>query len=105
MKDQAIVVLSTPFIHTVHSVLSGWVLSKIWEWFVVTSLENVPSLNWVTMVGFLLIINYLRPKVPTNLGLERNQVDGLEWATKMLTVSVVGPLFTLFLAWIITLLI
>lgn len=105
MKDQTIVFLATPFIHTAQSVLGGWVLSKMWEWFVISSFENVPSVTWVAMTGFLLIVGYFRNHFEGVPQIDWDKVDGLEVVIKSLTLAIFRPMAALFFAWIITLLI
>jgi hypothetical protein len=50
-----IMILGVPF----YSLWQGFVLSKLWSWFVVTTFDGVPSLSTTAAAGIMLILTFL----------------------------------------------
>jgi hypothetical protein len=75
------------------TMLSGWVLTMLWAWFV-TPTFGLPLLSIPQAIGLCLVVNMLA-------GQSRTGKDGdKDWAN-LLAVAFVGPLLVLAMGWII----
>lgn len=90
--------LSLPTILILGPILRGWVLSKLWLWFIVTSF-HVQPLAITQCIGLSLIIGFLTKE---NIHTEDTR-DAKEKFFSGLAQVFLGPLFVLAFAYIISL--
>ena len=85
------------------SIINGWVLSILWQWFVVP-LFNLPHLSIPYAIGISLIVSVLKS---SNLSHSKPKNEEKKDTTTLLaeTISIIlfVPLFILFLGWVVTL--
>lgn len=77
-------------------ILNGWVLSLLWEWFVV-SVFGVPALGIAQAIGLSIIIGFLTRHV----SYAKADEDALKNLIKAYIAAFFSPLFTLGVAWIV----
>jgi len=79
------------------TILDGWALRIMWGWFVVPTF-HVPTLPLPIAIGITLIISLLamRPSAISATDPDGQAVQAFTWA-------IMKPLFTLGIAWIVTL--
>jgi putative Mn2+ efflux pump MntP len=58
-------VLETVFIIGIYSVLNGWVLTILWNWFIIP-VFHLPQLTIVQAIGVVMVIGYLTKEVDIN---------------------------------------
>lgn len=81
----------------IHAILSGWVLSLMWAWFIVPKFQ-LPPLNVTEAIGVSLVVGFLTIQYSSSNGKERS----LEGKAIDLIMYVVGrPLLALLIAWIV----
>ena len=76
--------------------VNGFVLLKLWEWFIVTTFKVQP-LNLVQAIGIVILINFLfikKEKSPDNFWKEFKE---------RVAFLIVTAVFILFIGWIVTL--
>ena len=81
----------------VGALMNGWVVTILWEWFIVPVL-GLPSLALVPAIGFALTVGVLTKN--TNLQTNKDKTT-METASELFALAVIQPLFTLFMGWII----
>jgi uncharacterized membrane protein len=82
----------------ISSIWSGYVLSKLWSWFVVTTF-SLPEIGVATAIGLALTIGYLTK------GEEKADAEGKEFGELLLEAiikALMKPTFTLGIGWVIT---
>lgn len=73
--------------------LNGFVLTKLWTWFLVPF--GLPELNLVQAIGIAMVIGFLtKQHIPSNK-------DEKAWIPMFHLYG--GPIITLFIGWIVTL--
>lgn len=77
------------------SILSGYVLATMWNWFVVTSLHVAP-LSLPAAIGIGMMVRYLTHKKPAE---DKEDPD----FGKMIIMWYTLPLAVLFVGWVVTL--
>jgi len=83
----------------INSIWSGYVLSKLWAWFVVTTF-SLPEISIATAIGLALIIGYLTK------GEEKVDTENKEFGELFLEATFKGlmkPTISLGIGWVITL--
>ena len=81
------------------AIMKGWVLSILWDWFVVSTFDSVPPIGVVPAIGLALVVNYLVPTSSSDC--EYKNKGTLEVAIKLFVMTILMPLFTLFVAYIV----
>lgn len=76
------------------AILRGFVLTKLWAWFVVPFF-GLPALSIPLAIGISLLIGFLAQS-PT-----AKDVESGDWK-KSFSISILSPLITLFIGWIVT---
>lgn len=79
------------------AILQGWVLTVLWSWFVVPTFD-LPELSIAVAIGLSLIVGMFRGYNTTT-----TKDENEETSTKVAKVVVLffGPLFVLFMGWIV----
>lgn len=77
------------------SIIRGFVLSKLWLWFVASTF-HIHTLSIATAIGISLIFTML---LPTNSS--KNIHYGIEWMLGVALTSIASPMFILFLGWMV----
>lgn len=78
------------------AIWSGYVLSILWGWFIVTSL-GCPPLSVPSAIGIACVVGYLtHPKPPDTP--EGKFAEGL---TEAIVYALLNPAFALFFGWIV----
>ena len=77
------------------AVLNGWVLSIIWKWFFVSTL-NLPIISIPQAIGISLVVGFLT-KQDNNC---KKEEEDSGWKT--LATVFIKPFVVLFIAWIVT---
>lgn len=77
--------------------LNGWVLTKLWAWFIVTGF-GVEPIGIATALGISLIVSMMVPKPKT----QPNEADTLLAIGSIAGASVGGSLGALGFGWVIT---
>jgi len=93
-----LLLLTLPAILILGPILRGWVLSKLWVWFIVTSF-HVQPLAIAQCIGLALIIGFVTKE---NIHTEDNR-DAKEKLFSGLAQVFLGPLFVLGFAYVISL--
>jgi hypothetical protein len=70
------------------SILHGFVIMKLWAWFVLPTFTSAPPLHIATAIGISMLVTYITNEHPTH---EENY-----WV-----VALTSPFFVLFFGWII----
>ena len=81
----------------VTSILNGWVLTKLWGWFVVP-VFGLPALSIAPAIGLSIIVGYLT--IHANKSNDSSSNDGVGLA---LFKAISTPLLYLFFGWIVSL--
>lgn len=76
------------------AVLKGWVLTKLWVWFIIP-IFHLPVLGIAQAIGISLIMHYLTNENP-------DRKDDRKWFESVAT-AVVMPFIVLLMGWIVTL--
>ena len=77
------------------SLVKGFVLSKLWSWFVVPTF-HIATLSIATAIGIGLIVTML---VPGSSSKGKNY--GAAWMFSTAVTSIAGPFFILFVGWVV----
>jgi len=87
-----VLLIVTPLV----AILQGWVLTVLWSWFIVPTF-GLPELSIAVAIGLSLIVSMFRGYNNTtkNENLEKSEQVG------KVIVLLFGPLFVLFLGWIV----
>lgn len=80
------------------SMMSGWVLSILWEWFV-QPIFNVPSLSVPLAIGFSMVVGFLTKQSTNNSDSKNKEISTL--VAEVIGYSILYPLFTLLLGWVV----
>lgn len=91
------VVLMT-FISLAFSLLSGWVVSVLWSWFVLPSFPGVPPISVRTAVGIGMILCLLRPNPIRE---RKPDEESGAYAAFALAGMITGPMITLAVGWLL----
>ena len=75
----------------------GYVASISYEWFIKSSIPNLPSITWQQFTGFIAFLGVIMPKSINHIKSEYEE-QWHKWITWIL-----GPWLTLFGLWIIKL--
>lgn len=78
--------------------LSGIVLLKYWEWFVMTQFDVAP-INMVNALGIAAIISYTS-KADISDVVKKEKEEGF-WV--MMSIGILKPVMVLFFGWVLTL--
>jgi hypothetical protein len=88
-----------------NSVVEGFILSKMWQWFILSKFPNAPIFTWVDAFGISWMINFVLNEIRTATvtvvdGMVPANVDILSFhVNKYLTKIFVNHPLTLFIAW------
>lgn len=93
------IIVCVLFLTFVSTVLRGYALSKLWEWFIVATF-SLPSINIPTAIGISLIVSFLTAKVSTRK--DDQTEDFYVQLSKSTLVGLMLPLIALFMGWIVT---
>ena len=77
------------------AIVDGWVLSILWDWFVV-SLFGLQSLSIPQAIGFSLVVGYLTHQTMPNQKNKDDKVDYVALASQLLK-----PFMALFIGWVV----
>lgn len=86
----ALVIFSLPW--------KAFVALKLWAWFVLPALGVAPP-QFVLMIGLLLFVHLL---APSSSGNKKEESDSVKFV-EQIAVSLLAPLFTLCIGWLLTL--
>lgn len=92
------VIVFTFFSLPIGSLMNGWVLSILWEWFIIP-IFNVSSLSIPMAIGFSLVIGFLTKKSSSDENNKNKEISTL--VGEVIEYSILYPLFTLALAWVV----
>ena len=88
-------------IGVVSAIIRGFVLMKLWAWFVVGTFVIVPQINIVEAIGLMYVFTFLNVKEKDfRIGKEPR---GFEHYITLIFVTIVYSFFILFFSWIVTL--
>ena len=81
------------------AILNGWVLSTMWQWFIVP-LFHAPVLTIPYAIGISLMIGMFSKSSSTS---SDNKGEGTDWSKVIsaLLAIFLSPLFVLFMGWIV----
>lgn len=97
---EALVLLLGGFgIMSISAVWHGYVLTKLWAWFIVP-IFHLPVLTIAPAIGIVIVLNFLTKTDTSDL---KKEDDGKETFFKRVFGSFVQSLFTLIIGWIVTL--
>ena len=91
-----LILISSFGIVTISTLLGGWVLSTIWNWFIAPTFE-VTQLPFVPAMGLVLVVNYLTHQINENAVMG----DTVERLIKHLVVAIIHPVLVVCLGWVI----
>lgn len=78
----------------VTSIWSGFVLTKLWIWFIVP-IFHLPVLTIVPAIGLCIVVSYLTTQAPA----AKDERDGKEKATDIFSYGLIYPTLMLALGW------
>lgn len=81
-------------------IINGFVLMKIWEMFIVTTL-GLPPLTIVSAAGLTLVINFIFSKIDWDEKMEKAELS--EFFNKIIAHNIVTPFLILLLGYILSL--
>lgn len=87
------VILGFVAMMVVASVLNGYVLTKLWGWFIVPTF-HVPVLHLVPAMGLAMVVSYLTYQIDTSAQAEKASVT--RWVGLIL-----NPLVVLAIGWVL----
>lgn len=89
------VAASVPLLIIVSYLINGFVLSKMWLWFIVTTFD-APMLNIPQAIGVAMIVGFL-----TQHPAPKNKDGEKEWSQIITSVlsALIAPFITLLIAW------
>ena len=90
-------VLAVVVLTPASAILSGWVLSKLWAWFMVPAL-NLPALTIPAAIGISLVVSYLTYHTPVRAKETQGAVEAMSTAAVDMFLR---PLLALFFGWIV----
>lgn len=89
-------VLGIPLLLAFSSIWSGYVLSVLWDWFMVPTF-NLPQLSIPAAIGIAMAMGYLTHQTSTN----KDERDGWEVFGLAVVVAILKPLFALVFGWVV----
>lgn len=81
------------------TIYSGWVLTKLWAWFVIPTFA-APMLSIPIAIGLALIVNYLTYQM--DAAKKDEEKDAAIVVLKAVLIGLFKPTFALLIGWIIT---
>lgn len=87
---------TTVILAVISSIWRGYVLSVIWRWFMVAAF-GVPQLGIATAIGLSLIVSFLTDKVDRHT----NEKSWGELLAEGFASTLLSPLLTLGIAWVV----
>jgi len=86
-----------------NSVLNGWVLTKLWAWFMVPTF-GLPELGIVPAIGLSMIIGYLTQHATSSKSSDEDKYKSSgQRIAEAIGKAIFVPLFYLFIGWIVSL--
>lgn len=80
----------------------GFVLTKLWAWFIQPVFESAPSLSIVTAIGLGMVVSFLTYQVSAEQNKNKSSSDITEVIVTMFLYQIGYPLMTLVIAWVVT---
>lgn len=84
---------------TAAAIWSGYVLSVLWSWFVISQFPDMPHLSIPGAIGISMIVSFLTKD--RQLTVEQKELDATERFIHGVVVSFSMPALALFLGWIV----
>lgn len=78
------------------TVLDGWILTYLWQWFIVKYYPDVPLLNVAFAIGLCLIAKIV---MPVSVKVTKNTTETIDWIAVF--VWSVHPFMIFFIGWIV----
>jgi hypothetical protein len=82
-------------------VVHGFVLTKLWSWFITSTFTTLPVLTTIQAIGLMFVIDFIFLRIDWAGYAE--DTDFNTWVTKFISHTAVTPFFLLGIAWIINL--
>lgn len=80
------------------SIIGGWVLSVMWEWFIVPTFD-APRLSIPVAIGISMVAGMLTHQRAKSVDDKSSNTSSV--VSELLSITVITPLLTLFVAWIV----
>jgi hypothetical protein len=90
------VMLILPFLTVYSYFVNGFVLSKLWSWFIVTTFGLDP-LNIVQAIGLTIVVGFLTVRTNWNTDKDKTTAEKIS----QFVIALVAPFVTLLVGWIV----
>ena len=101
-EDYAAVLLLIAILVTISTVVNGFVLIKLWNWFIIPTFDKMPTLSLVPAIGLGLVVSFLTYQEIDCQKKESNETL-LKATINPLLIAIFRPLIVLLLGWILQL--
>lgn len=92
-----LVVIIAPFVVILSYFINGFVLSKLWEWFIVTQF-GIASLSVPAAIGLTIVVGLLTHQPQPA---KKNEESTLTETIVVILAQILAPFLTLFVGWIV----